>query len=107
MGGEVCRVSIAAAWVSLKSKACTYLNRNRKARGWQQLFNALGEACAYNYLWKYEGFSAVRFIPESNDRTPDLEGVRDHERVLCEVKTINISDDEVGARACLRWSQAQ
>jgi Protein of unknown function (DUF2442) len=88
----------AAAWTSLKSKACTYLNRNKKGRGWQQFFNVLGEACGYNYLGKYEGCSAVRFIPESNDRTPDLEGVRDHERVLCEVKTINISDEEVRAR---------
>jgi Protein of unknown function (DUF2442) len=88
----------AAAWVSLKSKACTYLNKNKKARGWQQFFNVLGEACGYNYLARYERCSAVRFIPESNDPTPDLEGLRDHERVLCEVKTINISDDEVRAR---------
>jgi hypothetical protein len=28
----------------------------------------------------------------------DLEGVRDHQRVLCEVKTINVSDDEISAR---------
>jgi hypothetical protein len=87
-----------AAWVSLKSKASTYLKRNKKARGWRQLFDALGQACAYNYLRKHEGCSAVHFIPESNGETPDLEGVCDHERVLCEVKTINISDDEVAAR---------
>ena len=69
-----------------------------KGQKWQQLFDALGEASAYRYLRESVGCSAVRFIPESNDRTPDLEGVRDHERVLCEVKTINISEVEISAR---------
>ncbi len=82
----------------LKNKASRYLKRGDvKGRDWQQLFDALGEASAYKYLSESEGCSTVRFIPESNE-TPDLEGVRDHNRVLCEVKTITISDVEVSAR---------
>jgi hypothetical protein len=86
------------AWQCLKGKASPYLKRKDNCRGWQQLFDALGEASAYNYLRRSEGCSKVWFVPESDGRTPDLEGVRDGVRVLCEVKTINISDDEVRAR---------
>jgi hypothetical protein len=87
------------AWESLKSKASPYLKRkDAKGRNFQQLFDVLGEASAYNYLRESHGCSRVCFIPESDDRTPDLEGVRDCVRVLCEVKTINISEDEIRAR---------
>lgn len=41
----------------------------------------------------------MRFVPESNDReTPDLEGVCHNVRILCDAKTINVSDDEIRAR---------
>jgi hypothetical protein len=87
------------AWASLKKKATPYLKRrDKKGRGWQQLFDFLGEASGYRYLRAFEGCSIVRFVPESSGRTPDLEGVRDRERVLCDVKTINISEIEVSAR---------
>ncbi len=84
-------------WEVLKSKASPYLQRrDKKRRG--QLFDALGEAIAFNYLKESVGCSSVRFIPESDNPTPDLEGFTDGARVLCEVKTINISDAEIGAR---------
>jgi hypothetical protein len=88
------------AWESLKNKASPYLTRRDKnGRGWQQLFDILCEASAYNYLRESFSSAKVSFIPESDERkTPDLEGVLGCERVLCEVKTINISDDEVSAR---------
>ena len=42
---------------------------------------------------------SLRFIPRShNNRTPDIEGTLALDRVLCEVKTINISNDEVKFR---------
>lgn len=90
----------SAAWEDLKARASSYLKHSDvKGRKWQQLFNVLGEASGYRYLKELEGCSAVHFIPTANDdETPDLEGVRGHERVLCEVKTINISDVEVKAR---------
>lgn len=87
------------AWHSLKSKVFSYLDqRDSRGRGWQQLFDILGEASAYNYLKDSVGCSNVWFIPESKHKTPELEGVVNGARVLCEVKTINISDVEVQAR---------
>ncbi len=86
-------------WEVLKNKAASYLQRKDKnGRGWQQLFDALTEAIAYNYLKKSLGCAKVNFIPESNVRTPDLEGTLDQGKVLCEVKTINISDAQIRAR---------
>jgi hypothetical protein len=88
-----------SAWEFLKSKAARYLQRkDQKGRGWQQLFDALGEAFAYNYLKGSVGCSKVCFIAESDDRRPDLEGSLDSIRVLCEVKTLNNSDSEIAAR---------
>jgi hypothetical protein len=88
------------AWEFLSRKASPYLTRkDAKGRGWQQLFDFLdAEASAYNYLKESVGCSRVSFIPESGGPTPDFEGVLDDGRVLCEVKTINNSDDEVRAR---------
>ena len=86
------------AWEFLKSEASPYLiHKDPSGRGWQQLFDILNQARAYNYL-KAIGSSNVRFIPRAESRTPDLEGVLDSGRVLCEVKTINISQKEVRAR---------
>jgi hypothetical protein len=88
-----------AAWEHLKGRASRYLKRGEvKGREWQQLFDTLGEASGCRYLKECAGCSVVRFIPESNGETPDLEGICGHNRVLCEVKTMNISDDEVRAR---------
>jgi hypothetical protein len=85
------------AWGFLKSEAAPYLVSKDRSRGWQQLFDILNQAHAYNHL-KRIGCSNVRFIPRTSTRTPDLEAVLDSRRVLCEVKTINISQQEVRAR---------
>jgi hypothetical protein len=86
---------------SLKSEALPYLiHRDAKGRGWQQLFDILNQARAYNYL-TLNGYSRVRFIPRSEvqgRKTPDLEAFQGDERVLCEVKTLNASDNEIKAR---------
>ena len=37
-------------------------------------------------------------VPRRRTRTPDLVATRDGHRVLCEVKTINVSDDEAARR---------
>ncbi len=88
----------SAAWNVLKRKASGYLQRrDPSGRAWQQLFDVLGEASAYGYL-KSDGCLEVHFIPESKHRTPDLEGMRDNMRVLCEVKTMNVSDAEIRRR---------
>ena len=88
----------AEAWAHLKKEAVPRLTkRDKRGRGWQQLFDILNEARAYNYLESI-GCTHVRFIPRSSERTPDLEGVLASDRIICEVKTINISDEEVTAR---------
>jgi hypothetical protein len=86
------------AWEHLKGEALPLLTaRDKRGRGWQQLFNILNEARAYNYL-KSLGCTNLRFIPRSHERSPDLEGSLALDRVLCEVKTINISDQEIAFR---------
>jgi hypothetical protein len=90
----------AHAWKALKDEASQYLIRRDPRRSHQQLFDILGQADGYQHL-RNIGCSTVRFIPRSDKeglRTPDLEGFIDSQRILCEVKTINISDDEIRAR---------
>jgi len=40
----------------------------------------------------------VAFIKRESKKTPDLRAILDGSRVLCEVKTINISQDEAARR---------
>jgi hypothetical protein len=92
------------AWDDLKRKSARYLEHRdrKKGRGWQQLFDVLAEASAYRYLKESEQCSKIRFIPESPEsigRTPDLEAMLGNVRVLCDAKTVNISDDEISARS--------
>jgi hypothetical protein len=75
-----------------------YPIKRHLGRGWHQLFDILNEARAYSYL-KSLGCSDTCLIPESRKKTPDLEGVFPSCKVLCEVKTINISDEEAKIRA--------
>jgi hypothetical protein len=86
------------AWRDQKAEAQPYLIVRDQRRGWQQLFNVLGQADAYKHL-KDAGWANVRFIPREHRRkTPDLEGSDDLGRILCEVKTISPSDAELNAR---------
>jgi hypothetical protein len=91
------------AWDFLKNEAYPYLTKRCKVgRGWQQLLTILNQARAHNYL-RAIGCSSVAFIPRAACKgieTPDLQGELDDKKVLCEVKTINISDDEVNERQC-------
>lgn len=88
----------AEAWTFLKTEASPYLTRkDPNGRGWQQLFDILNQGRAYNHL-KSIGCSNIRFVPRSSIETPDLEGLLGGVTVLCEVKTINISAEEVRAR---------
>ena len=92
------------AWTVLKGEALRYLNswdekssRSGNPRGREPLLNILYQAKAYNFL-KTKGCSAVRFIPRAKrngKKTPDLEGTSGTGRFLCEVKTINRSEEEV------------
>lgn len=86
------------AWGHLKEEARPRLTEHGKnGRGWTKLFDILNEARAYNYL-RSRGCTNLRFIPRSHTKTPDLEGSDSMGCVLCEVKTINVSDEEIDFR---------
>lgn len=92
----------SASWDFFKKEARPYLIKRDKTngRGWQQLSDIINQAGAYNFL-KTIGCSSIHFIPQSRNKgieTPDLQGIIDSVKVLCEVKTINISDEEAQAR---------
>lgn len=93
----------AVAWAHLKAQVVPLFERKHQVRGWQPAFDKLNEAKAYNYLVSL-GCAEVAFIAESTatgQKTPDLHGKLGTERILCEVKTINPSDDEAAARAAV------
>jgi len=90
------------AWNRLKVAAKPHLHKSTaNPRAWSQLIDTLNEARGYIYL-RSKGCSDPVFIPRAKKggiETPDLEGIRhDQTTIVCEVKTINISDDEVTAR---------
>jgi hypothetical protein len=87
------------AWDSLKKEAFPYLTaRSHCGRGWEQFITILNQARAYIFLLNL-GCSEIRFISPIKDKeTPDLEGVLDSIPVICEVKTVNKSAQEVEAQ---------
>lgn len=88
----------SAAWESLKKQASRYLQSKNHLRGWNQLFEILNQARAYNYL-RTLNCSSIRFIPTKKGiRTPDLEASHSSGRVLCEAKTMNPTHKELCQR---------
>ena len=88
------------SWDFLKNEALPYLTaRNNRGRGWEQLISILNQARAHNFLLD-SGYSDIRFIPRESEKwkkTPDLEAKFGDIPVICEVKTINISEQEAEA----------
>ena len=89
-----------AAWQNLKQRATPLLLKRESGRGWQGLFDILrSEARAFGYLQSI-GCTGVHFIARTDKKTPDLGALQEDGRsVFCEVKTINISDDEAEKRS--------
>ncbi len=88
------------SWNFLKNEASEYLEKKIEWRGWEQFFNFINQAWGYNYL-KNKGCSNIKFIPISSKRgveSPDLIGVSGEVKFICEVKTMNISNEEAKAR---------
>jgi hypothetical protein len=85
------------SWGIFKAKIHRYLQCPHKIRKWQQLFDHLNEAKAY-YRLKSRGCSNLALIPESDIKTPDILGKLADKSLLCEVKSINISDSEADLR---------
>jgi len=86
------------AWSELKSRAAVGARLRVDGRGWQSLFDTLNEAKGYVYLQSL-GCTGIAFIKRANRKTPDLGAFQGGTRVLCEVKTINVSQDEADRRA--------
>ena len=88
------------AWTFLKSELRLLLTARDDKRGWQALVDKLNQAKAYAYL-KRCGYTQIEFIPPSTvrgQRTPDLSAFAATTKVLCEAKTINISEYEAHRR---------
>jgi hypothetical protein len=90
------------AWEFLKNEAAGHLTKwdEKNARGQQQLIDILNQARAYYYLNEI-GCSDIHFISRSRKegiKTPDLEGIFGDIKIICEVKTINISKNEAEIR---------
>jgi hypothetical protein len=95
------------AWRDLKGRAALCLMLRGAGRGWQKLFDTFNEAKGYIYLQKV-GCVDIAFIKRAKKqrrKTPDLRAIQNGAPVLCEVKTINVSEDEVARR--LRVSQGE
>jgi len=85
----------SVAWEFLRKEASDRTKWDAK-RGQTQLIDILNQARAYSYLRKID-CSDIYFIPRSNKKggkTPDLQGALGQIKVICEVKTINVSDNE-------------
>ena len=90
----------AASWEYLKAELVQPIKKRDQTRGWQALFDKLNEAKGYSYLVRL-GCTNVVFIPRSSiqgQKTPDLQADLDSIKVICEVKTINISKFEANHR---------
>ena len=89
------------SWEALRSEADPYLTaKDAIGRGWSQLIAILNQARAHNYL-KRHGCLEIAFVARSSKsrtKTPDIKASFVGQEVLCEVKTLEISDDEVKAR---------
>lgn len=85
------------AWSDFKAKTSHLFKQDTANRGKQQFFNQLKEAFAYEFLSNL-GCSKIKFLPEqakNKVKTPDLSFEFNGQLGLCEVKTINKSDDQI------------
>jgi len=95
------------SWFFLKNETKNLCVKKDKNRGHSKLFDRLNEARGYCFLKKL-GCSNIKFITtEKNNKTPDLVGYLSTSQVLCEVKTISISDELINSRKNLLGRSAQ
>jgi enoyl reductase-like protein len=93
-----------ASWEILKAKALQHYLDHRRGQLKQGFFNQLNESFAYRYLIR-QGFDGVRLIKEGKKPSPDIQ-FRVHDGLaFCEVKTLNISNDEIYRRTRINVAQ--
>src|ERR1022692_2075299 len=91
----------------LFQRAASHVVRRDRAneRHWSSLFHILNEAKGYNHLQDL-GYSEIKFIPSSVNRTPDVQGSNSLGKALLEVKTVNKSDVDIAKMGTLQKSHA-
>lgn len=97
------------SWIQLRSEASELCLHHSVDRGWNKLFEKLNEAKGYRFLQSL-GCENIIFIPRSKKNgieTPDLEAKLNDGYVLCEVKTINVSDSLLSARRNIKVRDVQ
>jgi hypothetical protein len=94
---DALRVLDKRSWEVLKDKAVMHFQDHRSGQLKQGFFNQLNEALAYRHLVR-SGCTEVRMVPEQSSSTADICYIEAGELKHCEVKTLGISDDEIGRR---------
>jgi hypothetical protein len=89
------------AWEQLVNKVLPETCNKDKNYGWRQFWNLLNEAYGYALL-KSRGCAKIEFIPEpkptkkgKTEKFADLRGNSPTSLAILDVKTINLSDDEI------------
>lgn len=90
-----------ASWEVLKQKALNHYLDHRKGQRKHGFFNQLNEAFAYRYLVNRK-CSPVTILQETGVTIPDIQFGEPGRQRYCEVKTIEISDDEIERRSSLK-----
>lgn len=92
------------SWQFLKRKVITHFpscragGSQRPGQLKQDFFNHLNEVYAFELLVR-SGRSNVRFVKKDNETQPDIAYHEHGTDRYCEVKTMGISDDEIGRRS--------
>lgn len=89
-------------WEELKLEAKLRVKFHPNGRGYEQFFSILNQARAYNFIKNDLGCSVVSFIKRTHQKSPDIQACLNQEKILCEVKTINPSDEEIDNRQTLK-----
>lgn len=89
-----------SSWTNLRSKAVDHFSNSRPKGGKAPLFDQLNDAFAYRWLVN-RGFSQVTVLPEDRHATlksPDISFCGCGQQFACDVKTLNVSNDELDRR---------
>lgn len=87
----------SASLEELSRKAIAHFGDHRLGQLKQGFFHQLNEAFAYRHLVRL-GYTNVTVLKEGRSKQPDISYTGGNQQLFCEVKTIGISEDEIGRR---------
>jgi len=91
-----------ASFEVLSRKAINHFRDHRAGQLKQGFFHQLNEAFAYRHLLRC-GYTDVTLLGEGKTSQPDISYKDGAKQLFCEVKTIGISEDEIGRRGTNRF----